>query len=246
MDLNAFVCDLRQPASCKLIPTIVDLDSDVDGAECDESELRSCLHFLIEEASKSGAACCRVSTQLVEADGCDFSSGQWLADGVYSVLTVGFAASAFTANAGIEHLPKPAEFDDHASAARLAHLVAGVGGLITVQTSGGTNVTWRLYFRSSGVAIPAFDFDETVTSKTILLVEDEDFVRSVTREVLELSGYRVLEARNATEGVDLFTKNMCDVDLVLTDVVMPGMNGTELVRKLLALAPALQVVFMSG
>jgi CheY-like chemotaxis protein len=82
--------------------------------------------------------------------------------------------------------------------------------------------------------------------KTVLLVEDEDFVRNVTREVLELSGYQVIEAVDAKDGLDLYRQNIEIVDLILTDVVMPGMNGREFANQLLALRPDLKIIFMSG
>jgi hypothetical protein len=245
MDLNAFVCDLRQPASSTLTLSIVNLDTDVDGAECDETELGARMKSFIEEAERAGVPHCLVSTKRVVADGCDLGTSQWLEDGVYAVLAVHFAASASSAPAGIEHLPKPGELEGRPEAIRLAQMAKAAGGLLTVQSPGGRNVAWRIYFRaaenSAGV-----ELEEPVSSETVLLVEDEEFVRSVTREVLELSGYRVLEARDASEGLELFTRNKDEVDLVLTDVVMPGMNGTELIRRVHALAPSQLVVYMSG
>ena len=85
-----------------------------------------------------------------------------------------------------------------------------------------------------------------IPHKTVLLVEDEDFVRNVTREVLELSGYQVIEAIDANDGLELYRQNIEIIDLVLTDVVMPGMNGREFANQLLALRPDLKIIFMSG
>ena len=82
--------------------------------------------------------------------------------------------------------------------------------------------------------------------KTVLLVEDEDFVRNVTREVLELGGYQVIEAVDANDGLELYRQNIEIIDLILTDVVMPGMNGREFANQLLALRPDLKIIFMSG
>ena len=81
---------------------------------------------------------------------------------------------------------------------------------------------------------------------TILLVEDEDFVRNVTREVLELSGYRVLEAIDAEGGIELYNEFGDEIDLLLTDLIMPGLNGRELASKLSAVSPTIKVIFMSG
>jgi CheY-like chemotaxis protein len=82
--------------------------------------------------------------------------------------------------------------------------------------------------------------------ETILLVEDEEFVRNVSREVLELSGYNVLEAIDAEMGIKIFREEADQIDLLLTDVVMPGMNGHDLALKLFETSPTLRVIFMSG
>jgi two-component system cell cycle sensor histidine kinase/response regulator CckA len=85
-----------------------------------------------------------------------------------------------------------------------------------------------------------------VRKATILLVEDEDFVRNITREVLELEGYRVFEAIDAKTGFDLYKQHSELIDLLLTDVVMPGLNGREFAAQLLEVQHDLKVIFMSG
>jgi two-component system, cell cycle sensor histidine kinase and response regulator CckA len=81
---------------------------------------------------------------------------------------------------------------------------------------------------------------------TVLLVDDEDAVRKVTRRVLERSGYTVLSAAGAHEAMDLFRQHRDGIDLLLTDVIMPVMNGRELADVLLIDRPDLPVLFMSG
>jgi two-component system, cell cycle sensor histidine kinase and response regulator CckA len=82
--------------------------------------------------------------------------------------------------------------------------------------------------------------------KTILLVEDEDMLRGLIRELLEIKGYSVLEASQGVEALELFQSAAEPVDLILTDVVMPHMSGSELVERLRKEHPALKVIFMSG
>jgi CheY-like chemotaxis protein len=81
--------------------------------------------------------------------------------------------------------------------------------------------------------------------KTILLVEDEDMLRGLIRELLELKGFTVLEACQGLEALAII-KGRGPVDLVLTDVVMPHMSGSELIDRLREDQPDLKVVFMSG
>jgi two-component system, cell cycle sensor histidine kinase and response regulator CckA len=81
---------------------------------------------------------------------------------------------------------------------------------------------------------------------TILLVEDEDMLRGLIRELLEIKGYVVLEASQGVEALEIFKKSQEPIDLVLTDVVMPHMSGSELVERLRKEQPTLRVIFMSG
>jgi len=83
-------------------------------------------------------------------------------------------------------------------------------------------------------------------SETILVAEDEDGVRSLTREVLEKYGYTVLEAANGEEALKVAEQHDGPLDLLLSDVVMPRMGGPELAQALLAKRPSVKVLYMSG
>lgn len=81
---------------------------------------------------------------------------------------------------------------------------------------------------------------------TILLVEDEGFVREVACKVLESAGYRVLSTRNAAEAKRKFRGCVEGIELLLTDVVLPGRDGLTLANDLQAICPTLKTIFMSG
>jgi two-component system cell cycle sensor histidine kinase/response regulator CckA len=81
---------------------------------------------------------------------------------------------------------------------------------------------------------------------TILVVEDEDFVREVTCEVLQFEGYQVLEARSAVEALRIFHQGGGSVQLLLTDIVLPGKSGRDLARNLRKRCPHLKTLFVSG
>lgn len=83
-------------------------------------------------------------------------------------------------------------------------------------------------------------------TETILLVEDEELVRSLSRQVLESCGYNVIEACDGIEAVEVFEKLNVRIDLLITDVVMPRMGGRELVERIFETAPNLPVLFASG
>jgi CheY-like chemotaxis protein len=84
------------------------------------------------------------------------------------------------------------------------------------------------------------------TGETILLVEDEEMVRAMMREGLQRDGYSVLAAGNAQEAISLLERHSRPIDLLLTDLMMPGMNGMELARRILSSHPAMKVLLISG
>jgi CheY-like chemotaxis protein len=88
--------------------------------------------------------------------------------------------------------------------------------------------------------------DTCITQETILVVEDEAFVREAACDILEGEGYRVLRARNATEAVAAFHRQQGSVQLLLSDVVLPGQNGPALAKDLRAALPTLRAIFISG
>lgn len=83
------------------------------------------------------------------------------------------------------------------------------------------------------------------SAKTVLVVEDEPSIRQVIAAILEHAGYRVVLANDGNEALERFRENEV-IDVVLSDVVMPGMNGVELVALLKQSRPSLRAVLMSG
>jgi CheY-like chemotaxis protein len=88
--------------------------------------------------------------------------------------------------------------------------------------------------------------DQGVSGATILLVEDEEAVRMMTARVLNGAGYRVLSAATPGEACALFERHAPDINLLLTDVVMPDMNGAALAQRLVVQRSDLRVLFVSG
>jgi CheY-like chemotaxis protein len=82
--------------------------------------------------------------------------------------------------------------------------------------------------------------------RTILVVDDDEWVRVLARDVLATEGYRVLEASDGQDAIRVAAEHTGPIHLLLTDVVMPGMNGCELAAGLGALLPGLKVMFMSA
>ena len=82
--------------------------------------------------------------------------------------------------------------------------------------------------------------------ETVLLVEDEESVRELVRVTLASRGYKVLEAENGECGLRIAEEFKEHIDILITDVVMPGIGGRELAKKLLSLRPGISVLYLSG
>jgi two-component system, cell cycle sensor histidine kinase and response regulator CckA len=132
-------------------------------------------------------------------------------------------------------------------------IVTQSGGHVVVRSAPGAGTTFTLNFPraqgdvEAGPAAPEPGRPVRLRgSETVLLVEDEDQVRATVRAILQRSGYTVLEAQNGGEAFLVCEQFPEKIDLLLTDVVMPRMNGPELAARLLALRPTLRVLYMSG
>src|SRR6267154_87028 len=83
-------------------------------------------------------------------------------------------------------------------------------------------------------------------AETILVVDDDEQVRHLAANILQKHGYSVIEAGSGSDGLERFSKHHNEVDLVLSDVMMPEMSGTEMVQRILTIKPAMRVLMMSG
>ena len=81
---------------------------------------------------------------------------------------------------------------------------------------------------------------------TILLVEDETALRELVRQYLQMRNFGVLTAKNGSEGVEVFRQHARKIQLVISDLLMPGMNGFECMERILALEPNVRFLFISG
>ena len=123
------------------------------------------------------------------------------------------------------------------------------GGAVMIQTAIGQGTTVRIYLPAASSTIepppPESTPTDTTGTESILLVEDNDVVRELARRTLKQRGYKIYEAQNAEEAIELMAHG-AEVDLLLTDVVMPGLSGPNLAARLLQQRPRLRVLYMSG
>jgi PAS domain S-box-containing protein len=132
-------------------------------------------------------------------------------------------------------------------------IVKQSGGHIWVESAPGRGTTFRICLpRVEASAAPVEDpraetrRAKSAGAQTILLVEDAVRVRDVVREILEMSDYAVLEASHGAEALVVSGRHQGPIHLMITDVVMPGMSGSELAQRLISLRPETKVLYMSG
>ena len=178
-----------------------------------------------------------------------------LEDG-FSAVKEGFSAVTGSAAASFAYVQADIQFETEIAGSLLPFAQQGTmpvrtlssmaernGGYLLVESK--TSDTLRFTVKLP-IAVEDSSEPASGSGATILLVEDEEFVRNVTQEVLEMEGFQVLSAANGHQALELVKRSGVELDLLLTDVVLPGINGRELAKQMAQLMPGLKVMFMSG
>jgi CheY-like chemotaxis protein len=129
-------------------------------------------------------------------------------------------------------------------------IVKQANGDISIHSELGQGTTFRIYFpRVDEPAEAAVHAEVQIPlggTETILVLEDEATVRDIIRDSLETFGYKVLEAADPQEALDVARVHDDEIQLLLTDVILPGIGGREAAKRMTALRPGIKVLFMSG
>jgi hypothetical protein len=262
LDLNQLIRE-SVPALARLLgPGVgltLDQASDVVPIRADQAQLDQVLVNLVLNArdAMGGQGMLTVTTETVVVE--ESQRAHWpgvrMPPGQYARLTVsdtGHGMDAATRARVFEPFftTKPAGQGSGLGLATVYGIVKQSGGFIWVYSEVGHGTAFKIYLPEfSGVAAglpPAEVLVSPRGAETILIVEDESAVRRMAARALAAQGYAILEAENGAEALELLAHGDGSVDLVLSDVVMPLLNGRELGERLAVERPGLRMLFMSG
>jgi signal transduction histidine kinase/CheY-like chemotaxis protein len=127
-------------------------------------------------------------------------------------------------------------------------IVTNHGGSVAVSSQAGQGTSFRIYLPAQRKVVKdrSNKMGDLTGTQTVLMIDDEDLLLTMGETILSSYGYRVLTANNGLKGLELFRRCAKEIDLVITDLVMPQMSGRELIEKLRQLSPEVKIICASG
>lgn len=249
-----------EPLLRRLIPDDVEFDislGSTDPVRADPTQIERMLLNLVLNArdAMSGAGRLLVSTSMTHVNTDDRGAMSMPADKCVQIAVAdsGDGMSAETRERVFEPFFTTKEFGKGTGLglASVYGMIKQNGGHIAVTSALGTGTTFTILLpivagRVEDIAPDVAPRPDRRGSETILVVDDDPSVRTLTRESLIAQGYRVLDAPDAVAALELVASRQEHIDLLLTDVVMPLLNGRELAKKLRAEKPTMRVLFTTG
>ncbi|HEX7083372.1 MAG TPA: PAS domain S-box protein [Gaiellaceae bacterium] len=247
LDLNGAVADMESMLRRLIgedVELITMLDADPSHVRADPTQIEQVIVNLAVNARDAmpGGGSAIIGTGNVDAD-----------EGEFVELTFADTGVGMSRNER-QHLFDPffttKEGGTGLGLATVYGIVEQTGGTIEVDSEPGSGSTFRIRLPR---AVPEAEEEAppeaaapAAGSETILLVEDENVVRQLVAEILESSGYTVLQAADGPSALELLRRHSGPVDLLLTDVVMPGMSGPDVAKAVSSMRPGTQVLYTSG
>jgi signal transduction histidine kinase/ActR/RegA family two-component response regulator len=261
LDLNTVVTqvsDLLPPVLGADIDLVLDLAPDLGHVKADSAQMEQAIMNLVfnaRDAMPHGGKL-KIQTLSVDLDEEFVRRHEGAQAGPHVMLAVCDTGHGMTAET-LSHVFEPfftTKDINRGTGLGLATVYGTLrqsGGFVSVASRVDEGTTFQIYLPRVEEAIAVVEvpviapqhFDGT---ETILVVEDDDAVRRMTREFLKIKGYAIIEARSAIEAIQAVSQRGDRIDLVLTDVLMPGMKGRELVERLAELRSDLKVLYMSA
>jgi CheY-like chemotaxis protein len=240
------------------VDLVLDLDPDLGRTRVDATQITQAIINLALNARDASPEHGSVTIRTANAELDDVDAKRYaypVRRGSYVLLSVHDAGPALEPD-DLEHIFEPFYTMKRPGAGSGLGLSTVYGivkqseGYVWVESAPGAGTTFRVYLPrvsrdAERVRARIGDLDAPAT-ETLLLVEDEDAVRNLARRILTRHGYEVIEARNGLEALAMCAGHTGEIHLVVTDVVMPGMGGGELARRLETARPGVPVMLMSG
>ncbi len=240
------------------IRVVLETDPATPLVECDVRQLEQALLNLAvnaQDAMPGGGTIC-IGTGRVEIEDVEREQEGALSPGTYAILTIRDTGTGMDSKT-LEQIFEPffttksVEKGTGLGLAMVYGIIRQHGGNIQVESTPGKGTLFTIYLPASNAAGEMHEQksdSEPVHEgvETILLVEDEESVRDFVAYTLERCGYKVIKAAGYQEVVERLQELQEGVDLLLTDVIMPGLNGIEIYSRLKQIYPSLKVLYMSG
>jgi PAS domain S-box-containing protein len=256
LDLNAAVSNfekLCRPIIGDAIELVTKLDSNVGRIRADAGQLDQVLMNLIVNARDAMPQGGRVS---IETANVEPSGSPSHPAGEYVLLAVSDTGCGMDANTKTRLFEPFFTTKDEGKGTGLGlstvhGIVTQHGGWIDVISEPGQGTCFSLYLprirdEVQAILLPQPTAEWPRGSETVLVVDDRAAVRELVRETLEPCGYKILEAADGQEGVEIFERNAKQIDLVITDLVMPRLDGAEFGRLVKQQRPETKILYMSG
>jgi signal transduction histidine kinase/CheY-like chemotaxis protein len=261
LDLNMLVAqanELLPPVLGEDIYLVLDLDPDLGRVRADSAQMEQVimnLAFNARDAMPQGGEL-KIQTMNADLDEAWVRHHEGAHAGPHVMLAVCDTGHGMT-DETLSHLFEPfftTKDINKGTGLGLATVYGTLkqsGGFVSVSSTVGEGTTFQVYLPRveeaiAVVEVPIIPAQLLHGAETILVVEDNDAVRRMTREFLKIKGYTVIEARGAAEAIQVIENRGDRIDLVVTDVLMPGMKGRELVERLAKLRSDLKVLYMSA
>lgn len=252
------VVELMQRVIGEDIQLVVNLDPELWQVKADAGQIEQVIMNLVvnaRDAMPQGGRL-ELTTQNVHIEEADSARQEELHPGSYAVLTVRDSGCGMEAET-MAHIFEPFFTTKERGKgtglglSTVYGIIKQSGGYIAVESEQNNGTTFTIYLPQL-IDRPSDSHSEPVASpllrgsETVLLVEDDEMVLVLAQAVLEAQHYKVLPARNAEQAIEIVRHHAQDIDVVLTDTVMPGMGGPALAERLLQLRPGLRVIVTSG
>jgi len=260
VDLNAIVADMERlvrPLIGENVELIARLDPDAGYTRADAGQLEQVLMNLVvnaKDAMPNGGRL-TIETQNMVVDESHRRGQTFIHPGGYVMLSVsdtGMGMDKETQSRIFEPFftTKEKGKGTGLGLSTVYGIVKQSGGYVIVQSEVGSGSTFHIYLpQADGTAekhtVPVARAAAGGT-ETVLLVEDEESVRQLVHDTLQSKGYKVIEAENGEGGLRAAAGHGGKIDLVITDVVMPGMGGREMAEQLINVRPETKVLYLSG